>query len=402
MRRLPNFLDSFQAYMETSGSPRLYTKWAGIFAIAAVAERKIWIPTEKGRTYPNQYIFLIGPAGIGKSVCTNAVYDLIEAIQSPENVIHLAPSSVTRASLIDSLDNAERRIIRPMAIPPVETFNSLVAIPNELGVFLPAWDGDFMSTLTDIWDNKRYAETRRTKSLAITIPRPQINLLSATTPAYLMNLLPEGAWETGFMSRTICVYSSEIKYTSLFKKRAVNEQLWKDLVHDLTAIYKTFGKFSITEECWQAIDEWGEGGFEPVPSHPKLVGYNQRRMHHLVKLCMICALAHDSELVITLDHFVEVLDWMVELEALMPDIFKAMKTGGDAAAIEECYHYCFQQYMRRGNKHVPESLMWAFLQDRVPAHNVARILEVMEKAGLIKKEFCESGQGFKPMGKPRD
>jgi hypothetical protein len=55
--------------------------------------------------------------------------------------------------------------------------------------------------------------------------------------------------------------------------------------------------------------------------------------------------------------------------------------------------------MRRGNKHVPEQLMWAFLQDRVPAHNVARILEVMERAGLIKKEFMESGQGYKPMGK---
>lgn len=385
--------------MENSGSPALYTKWAGIYAVGAVAERKVWLTTTKGRTYPNHYIVLVGPAGIGKSVCTNTVFDLIEEIRSPENVVHLAPTSVTKASLIDALDNAERRIIRPTQTPPVETFNSLIVIANELGVFLPAWDGEFMSVLTDIWDNKRYAETRRTKSLAITIPRPQLNILSATTPTHLNMLLPEGAWETGFMSRTLCVYSSEIIHTNIFVEREKSDTLWKDLIHDLTCIYKTFGEFTITVEAMDAINAWAESGGMPMPNHPKLLSYNTRRLHHLLKLCMVAALAGDSDLIITVDHFVEALDWLTELETFMPDIFKSMRTGGDAAAIEECYHYCFTQYMRTGKKHVPEQLMWAFLQDRVPAHNIARILEAMERAGLIKKEFCESGHGYKPMGK---
>jgi hypothetical protein len=398
-RKLKNFLDGFVAFMENSGSPRIYAKWSGIFAIGAVVERKAWLSTTKGKTYPNHYIILVGPAGIGKSVCTSTVMDLIEEIKSPENVIHVAPTSVTKASLIDALDNAERRIIRPTSNPPVETFNSLVVIANELGVFLPAWDGEFMSVLTDVWDNKVYAETRRTRNLSIKIPRPQINLLSATTPTHLNMLLPEGAWETGFMSRTLCVYSSEILYTDIFAEREKSDTLWKDLAADLTDIYKTWGEFSISEEAMGAINDWARSGGLPAPDHPKLLSYNTRRLHHLLKLCMVAALACDSELIITVDHFVEALDWLVELETFMPDIFKSMRTGGDAAAIEECYHYCFQQYMRRGNKHVPEQLMWAFLQDRVPAHNVARILEVMERAGLIKKEFMESGQGYKPMGK---
>ncbi len=405
-RRLPNWLDAFQQFMGTSGSPQLYTRWAGLFALGAVTERKVWLPTNKGRTFPNQYIILVGPAGIGKSVCTHTVFEFIEEIKSPERVIWLAPTSVTKASLIDALNEAERRVIKPAEYrlrtndpELMDTFNSLIVIANELGVFLPAWDGEFMSVLTDIWDNKRYAETRRTKSLAITIPRPQLNVLSATTPTHLSMLLPEGAWETGFMSRTLCVYSSEIKYTSLFKARATDPQLRADLIHDLTEIYKTFGEFTITEECYEAMDEWAEKGGQPAPDHPKLLSYNIRRLHHLVKLCMIAALSADSELIITLDHFAEALDWLVELEAYMPDIFKSMRAGGSASVIEECYHYCFTQYMRNGKKLVPEPLLYAFLQERAPIHDVNRIIESMINSGLIKKEFAEVGHGYKPMGK---
>lgn len=405
-RRLPNFLDGFQAYMAISGSPALYTRWAGIFAIGAAVERKVWLPTNKGRTFPNQYVILVGPAGIGKSVCTQTVFELIEEIKSPDRVIHLAPTSVTKASLIDALDNAERSVLKPPeyrlkhADPDVfDKFNSLTVIANELGVFLPAWDGEFMSVLTDIWDNKRYAETRRTKSLSITIPRPQLNVLSATTPTHLSMLLPEGAWETGFMSRTLCVYSSEIRYTSLFKRRETDEKLRADLSHDLTEIYKTYGEFSITDECYEAMDEWAEKGGMPAPDHPKLLSYNIRRLHHVVKLCMIAALSADSELVITLDHFAEALDWLVELEAFMPDIFKSMRAGGSNSVIEECYHYCFNQYMRTGKKLVPEPLIYAFLQERAPIHDVARIVDSMERSGLIKKEFAEVGHGYKPLGR---
>lgn len=405
-RRLPNWLDAFQLFMQNSGSPSLYTRWSGIFALGAATERKVWLPTNKGRTYPNQYIILVGPAGIGKSVCTHTVFEFIEEIKSPERVIHLAPTSVTKASLIDALNEAERRVIKPAEFRQrnddpelMDTFNSLIVIANELGVFLPAWDGEFMSVLTDIWDNKRYAETRRTRSLSITIPRPQLNVLSATTPTHLSMLLPEGAWETGFMSRTLCAYSSEIKYTSLFKAQTTNEKLRADLIHDLQEVYKTYGEFSITEECSDALDEWAAAGGAPAPDHPKLLSYNIRRLHHLVKLCMIAALSADNELIITLDHFAEALDWMVELETYMPDIFKSMRAGGSASVIEECYHYCFTQYMRNNKKLVPEPLLYAFLQERAPIHDVNRIIESMINSGLIKKEFAEVGHGYKPMGR---
>jgi hypothetical protein len=139
-----------------------------------------------------------------------------------------------------------------------------------------------------------------------------------------------------------------------------------------------------------------------IPGHPKLITYRQRRIAHILKLCLISAASCDSERIITLENFTEALDWLVELEHFMPDVFKSLKVGGDARAIEECHHYVFQKYMRSNKKPVPEHMVIAFLQERVPAHSVDRILDVMQRAHILEKQFAAGGQGYVPMVKQAD
>jgi hypothetical protein len=391
-----NLIDGFMRYTENRGSPSIYRKWAGIFLVGAAMERKCWLKTAKGKLYPNKYIVLTGPAGVGKSLCTNEVHGLLDELRTPETPFHIAPSSVTRASLIDALDAAQRRVVRPMETPAVVSFNSLAIVPNEFGVFLPSWEGDFMSTLTDLWDCGRYAETRRTASLKIDIPYTQLNLFSATTPAHLNNLLPEGAWEQGFMSRTLIVYSGQVVHTDLFLFNEMDEALRSNIVHDLRDVYKMYGEFSVTEETKQAINEWAKAGGPPIPDHPKLMSYRTRRPAHLLKLCMIASAANDSDHIITIDHFAEALDWLSEAEGAMPDVFKSMKNGGDSQAIEECWHFCYLHWIKH-KAPVPEHLVVSFLQERVPVHNIERIIDVMQRAKLLTKKMLDGGgHGFEP------
>lgn len=395
-RKYGSFIDGFLRYTEGRGSPAIYRKWTAIFLVSAALERKAWITTAKGVLYANQYIFLIGPAGVGKSLCTALAYDLLSSIRSPESPIHVAPTSVTKASLADAINKAERRIVKLNEIPPITAFNSLQVIANELGVFLPAWDGDFMSTLTDLWDNGRYHETRRTSKVEINIPKAQLNILSATTPAYLNSLLPEGAWEFGFMSRVINIYSGETEYTDIFAELDHDGASYKNLVADLSDIYNIWGEFSITDEVKEAINAWARHGFHPRPDHPKLTHYVTRRLAHLLKLCIIASAASSSDRKITLEHYAEALDWLTEAESYMPDIFKALKAGGDGRAIEECWYFAFQYFMKHNKTPVPEHLLVTYLGERVPAHSVDRILDVMVRAQLLTKKFMNNGQGYEP------
>lgn len=395
-RKLASFIDGFLRYTEGRGSPTIYRKWTAIFLVGAALERKAWITTAKGVLYPNQFLFLIGPAGVGKSLCTALSYDLLVSIRTPESPIHIAPTSVTKASLADALNKAERRIVKLHENPPITAFNSLQVIANELGVFLPAWDGDFMSTLTDLWDNGRYHETRRTSKIEINIPKAQLNILASATPAYLNSLLPEGAWEFGFMSRVINIYSGETEYTDIFAELDHNKEEWRALVNDLTDIYNIWGEFAITDEVKETINVWARGGYHPRPDHPKLTNYVTRRLAHLLKLCIIACAASSSDRVITLEHYAEALDWLVEAESHMPDIFKALKMRGDSQIMEECWHFAYKHFMKK-KEPVPEHLLIMFLKEQAPAHSVDRILDVMVRAQLLTKKFMNSGQpGYEP------
>ncbi len=399
MRQLTNFIDGFQAYIADKGTPALYQKWSGIFLVGAALERKVWLRTAKGKLYPNQYIILCGPAGVGKSLCTNSVYDLLDELRTPETPFYIAPTSVTKASLIDALADAERRIVRPTESPPVVSFNSLTIIPNEFGVFLPSWEGDFMATLTDLWDCGRYAETRRTSKININLPNTQLNMFSATTPSHLNSLLPEGAWEQGFMSRTLICYSGETIHTDMFYLDGMDLTQRGKLVADLRDIYKMYGEFTVEDDYKEALNVWARQGGPPIPDHPKLTSYRIRRPQHLLKLSMVSSVSASADKIIRLENFAEALDWLVELETFMPDVFKSMRSGGDGAVMEECWHYVYTTWMKK-KEPVDEHRIIVFLQERVPAHNVERMLGVMQLAKLLTKQYTATGSvGYVPKGR---
>lgn len=380
--------------MRDKGSPDIFVEWAGIFTIAAALERRVWIKTKKGMLFPNMYVVTVGPPGAGKTLATSVAHDMLMTLEDH----HLAPTSVTKASLIDALVAAERKIIIPGQNPPLVAYNSLIVTSDELGVFLPAYENDFMNVLTNIYDCRVYSETRRTNKLNLKMEKPQLNFAAATTPSYLTALLPEGAWDQGFLSRTMLVYAGADAPSDLFGDSIYDEALEKALLHDLQRLGKLYGKMSFTPEAEQAINDWHKAGGPPTPDHPKLQHYNTRRTAHLLKLCMVACASCGDDLVITLEHYAEALDWLLRAEGVIPDIFKSMKTGGDGRVIEECYHFCYQIYVKE-KKPVLEHRLWSFLQERTPAHNVERILQVMEKAGLLEKKFADVGMGFVPRAK---
>lgn len=390
-RRLNSWVDSFYEYTDLLPSPSLFRKWVGISIIAGALERKSWVRTLGSNLYPNMYVILVGPPGVGKSVLTSQAWSLWYELTGEGDGQKLASTSLMKAGLIDDLRDATRRIVRPSEDPPVVTFNSLKICSNELGVLIPGYDNDFMNTLTDLYDGHPYAERRRTRDLNFKIDAPQLNLLAATTPSYLNNVLPEGAWDQGFLSRTILVYSGQTTIRPLFSEETYDSKLRRDLIHDLKIIGDLYGKMTFAPDAAECVSKWHMDKGPPQPEHPKLMHYNTRRTAHLLKLCMVASASTSDELVITLDHVGQALDWLIEVETFMPDIFKSMAVGGDARAIEDCWYHAYTLWMKE-KKPIQEHRIIHFLQERVPAHSVTRILDVMVRAKIFEKEL----DGYKP------
>jgi len=394
VRKVPYWIESFEAYTEGFPSPLIFRKWCAISAISGALERKVWVRTLGSNLYPNTYVILVAPPGVGKTAVTSQVEKLWRGLKEH----YVAPTSVTKAALMDALYEAKRKIIIP---PKYIEFNALSVSAGELGVFLPQYDNEFMNTLTGMWDCHPYVERRRGKDIKFAIDQPSLTILAATTPSYLNAFMPEGAWDQGFISRTLLVYAGTSDRVNLFAEPSTSEDHFRALQQDLEIIGSYYGKISFDEDAGRRISEWHMSGGEPAPTHPRLVHYLTRRTAHALKLCMVAAASRaDFAYYITLGDVELALDWLFEIENYMEDIFKAMQSGGDSNVMDEAWHHVFKLWAAGNRKAVPESQVIGYLRTRVPSHSVLRVLEIMEKEGRLKPTLTPAGKLYIPQ--PRD
>jgi len=370
-RRLSSWIEAYEDYTEILPSPKLFRKWVAISFVAAAMERKIWVRTMGSALYPNLFTILVGPPGIGKGQAIHLGEIILRSVPG----IVVGPSDMTAASMIDALNEAVRKVVL-IGNPPLLEFNALTVISRELGVLIPAWETSMMNNMTDIYDGFTIDQKRRGKDIRIKIPNPQINLLGACTAAYLNEVIPAGAWDQGFISRTIMVYSGEKMIRDPFiddNMVATVGRFHNDLLHDLKSVAATIGQMAFTTPAALAIKAWIKSGCAPEPQHQKLQFYNARRIAHLLKLCMVASISRSNDKIITIEHYSEALNWLTEVERYMPDIFKSMISGGDSSAMEEAWNYVWLCYSKE-KKPIAEHRIVHFLRERVPAHSVMRVL----------------------------
>lgn len=397
-RQISDWLAGFEEYTSITPSPLLFRRWTGLSLLGAAIERKAWTQTAVNPIYPNLYVFLIAPPAIGKTVMTSLAYNVIHQLKEHK----LSSSSPTRATIIEELAKAERFVqINVNGVLTTQSFNALYIVSNELGVLLPAYETDFLNKLTDIYDGHPYSETRRDKRHNVSINRPMFNMLAAGTPGYLGSIIPEVAWEQGFLSRVIMVYCGKKESRSIWHKQEAVMGLWDKLVMDLRHIARIKGEFRYSTEAAALIDDFQQTGhYESDLMHPKMNHYNSRRWYHLIKLMMLSSIARGDDMVVEEADFVRALTWLEEAESTMPEIFKAMSTGGDSQVIREAWHFLYEITVKTKSP-VPEQRLYAHLAQRVPSEKARHIIELMINGGLIKPEgLAGVGRTFRPVGDP--
>lgn len=391
-RKLGSWIEGFFSYTESTGSPALFRKWAGISCLAGVLTRKVWTVTKNTLvTYPNLYTLLVGPPGVGKTLALNPVERFWLDLQKPGDPesLHVASTSVTFASLIDELNEARTRIVMPAAFPPYVEFNSLLVPVPELGVLIPEYDNRLMNNLTTLYDCGRYDESRRGRKESIHMAHTQLNMIGATTPSYLNNVMPEGAWDQGFISRVIILYSGEETVTDLWGAPQIDNALCDTLLADLRIIIKLFGQMAFLPEAQAAIQTWYANGSQPVPEHPRLLHYNRRRVLHLLKLCMIASVDRGNDLIVRMEDYETALGWLIEAELYMPDVFKSMSSTGDAAKLNEVWHFVFTTYAKE-KKPIQQHRIMHFITERFPQHVAYRALQTMVQANMIEQKGADA------------
>jgi hypothetical protein len=309
-----------------------------------------------------------------------AARSLIEELPS----MFLAPTSMTMASLVDHLQESKRSNIETPGT--VEEYNTIYVTADELSAFMHEYSGELIAGLTTFYDCVPYAQSRRINNVRVKIKSPQVNILSGSTPSNLLRFVPEAAWEQGFTSRVIMVYSSDKPLIDIFGLNKRPKP--KDLIEDLKIINTLRGPFRWTEAYGRAMHRFKEEMHDedkpnrrPVPDHPKLKHYLSRRFSHLMKLSMIATIDSGNDLILTEEVFEKALAWMLEVEAYMPNIFKHGTGSNDSKALDEIYHFIY----KAGPKGVKEHLVVQFALRHVEhTYSVIPMINLLERSGRIR------------------
>src|SRR6185369_12226913 len=230
-RKLGSWIESFVEHTDNLESPLLFRKWAGIFTVAAAMEMKTYLRTSSN-LYPNLYVFIVGNPGVGK----NRIIRVAKRYMNELPEFHFAPTSLTGASLVDTLA-ASKRFIPRLPDPAIE-YNNTVITAEELTAFMHKYDDEMVGLLSAFYDPDPYAQSRRGRDIKIKIDHPQVNLMSGTTPSNLIQLMPDFAGE--------------------------RREMDTNLIHDIKMIGALSGEFKVTSEYRNAVNDWRALGEPPV------------------------------------------------------------------------------------------------------------------------------------------
>jgi hypothetical protein len=353
-------------FLETS---EVFRRWTAISAIAAALERRVWLDTGS-RLFPNLYVMIIGPSGIGKTRVIDVMLDIVRTI--PE--FYISPTSMKTASLVDCLYESKRKLPFVGQENEFVEYNSMYVAVDELSAFMHQYDYELVAALTKFYDCNWYKQVRRTSHLSITIDRPQLNLICGSTPTNLMELMPAFAWTQGLTGRTIFVYDTRKEHKDILKLNNYSAPI--DLAHDILVISKLFGAIDWNTEYAHEMSVWRLGNKEPEPKHPNLVDYNSRRETHILKLSMISAVDRGS-MTLSRQDFSRAMSWLIEIELTMPAMFEAGMVTADGKALDNVVAWMAD----KGG--VSHTQLIRQVSKMVPTYAVAGTIEILKMSGRM-------------------
>jgi Protein of unknown function (DUF3987) len=381
-RRSGSWIESFVEWGADLETPEIFRRWGAIATVGAVLEQKAFFH-HAGEIFPNLFVMLIGGPGIGKSRTIRPLREFAKSL--PE--FHISPDDMTGASLVDSMMEATRTLDPDLmlGVQPIH-YNSLFAMVSDLQSTMHKYDQELVAKMTIFYDCDPFIQSRRTLKENKDIQSPQLSMLIGTTDSQLTETLPAGAWEQGFMSRMIMVFSEDrAMKEDFFSKKQTRTVTEKDLEHDLKAIYGLRGQFGSDDDFRRAFNTWRRGEHKPAPTHQRLRSYCSRREVHLLKLAMVSNADRGDSLCLDLHDFTRAKGWLEAAERTMPLVFERAVSLDSKLMLE-----VLDQINAKG---VPEHTFMRMMAGKFPTNSVRRAAEIMIDAKMI--EFSEGKGGMK-------
>lgn len=334
-RRFPDWLGAFEAYAADNFSPPQFHTWAGLSALAAALERKVWLPwTDTYSFYPNIYILLVSKPGQGKTISMNKAVGLLEEVNRKTSTLNIMPPQVTQSKFIELMGHGRSFIDKSSGKELTVFQNAGYYYAGEASNELTNIFGDFIACLTAFYDCPAKWSRATKKDGETSLTNVCMNLIACSTFDYLGKLVSDENIQGGFASRLLYVVEQDTK---------VKEQMWQNgqdaemrrlrdeyrtaLVADLVDVNKMTGPMTGDTEFAAAWEAW-------YPEHQrKLHAFKSEKLQsilartntNVLKVSMLLSAAESNDRIMRKRHFEKAVELIEALNTKVPDIFRQSK-----------------------------------------------------------------------------
>lgn len=378
-----SWLAEYLRYSEGQESPTIFHLWVGLAVLSAAIGRRAWLDRGYYTLYPNLYVILVGGSAIvRKSVALEMGMSVLKSIPNP-------PFTVAQKITVERMLQAMNEHYSVEGTRVQQGTSAAVVYAPEFSVFMSrqALDGGMLDVLTALYDCPSGEWLYETKTGGRAILRdPVIVLLAASTPQWLKNSIPDEAVGGGFLSRCVIVFSDTPRDPIPFPEltaaaRKARERLVSDLVHIRDSVQ---GPFSLTDDARRFYAEW-YGPERARIGASELGELVARRPDTALKVAMLVSAAESDDRLIRESHLRFAIERLDEVERSLPRAIGPIITkpaSDPAARVRDV----IERYGKISHRRVLQ-LLWRVAN----ADDVAKAVETLEQAGLIRTHRTEKG-----------
>ena len=356
----------FECVSPHTDAPNSFVRWSALSLIGATLKNNVFFEIGTYTLFPNQFIVLVAPPGIGKGTAMNLV-KLFIAETKPTPVVNTLSDRITAEKIIECIADGwgtAFSLSNGKIIPGRADHNCLL-FSEELRVFLGAseWMLEF---LEEAWSRTTYEYQTKNKG-SVTIDSMCCSLLAASVPDFLRNVNKDAHMviSGGFSSRCLFIYaenpSKDLPFPEPLKKNPRSKALFDALVTDLKTIASLRGEFKVDPAAKiLLIDFLAKLRREASPDESEaMANFKARIKAHVIKLAMVLSVSTGDSLVIAPTDMFNAIS-MVEqigrsLEKLFRgagDAFDAVLTARIQAFVEKHGQTSRQEIMRAMHRHI--------------------------------------------------
>jgi hypothetical protein len=304
-RKCKNWLQTLNAYVEETESPRHFWLWGGIFTLASALQRKVWLPFGLEPLYPNLYVMLVAPPGkCRKGSPLGLAKKLLTAAE-----VSVSVDSLSKRALTKEMANLAKESVFRMPDGKAKSHCSLAIVSKELSSLLAVDPKGMIEVLTDLYDSHdqwKYSTSGEGHDYLYGVC---INCFLGSTPNWISRNLPEEAIGGGLWSRMATIVGYD-RHKRITLPPLPPEGLYEDLLEDLVRVSNLVGEFEWEDggdswppegEAYAVFDEWYQGlDSKYMEVKDDRIHSFLERIHIMVlKVAMVLRVSYSDSLVIT-------------------------------------------------------------------------------------------------------